>query len=41
MVWDTSRSQLVNLASMVAGFTATTAIVTAHLNQEGGMFNGR
>jgi uncharacterized protein YoxC len=36
-----SRSLLVNLASMVAGFRATTAVVKAHIHREGGTFDGR
>jgi uncharacterized protein YoxC len=36
-----SRSLLVNLASMVAGLRATTAVVNAHIHREGGTFNGR
>ncbi len=34
------RSLLVNLASMVAGFRATTAVVKTQIHQEGGMVNG-
>ena len=40
-VRGTSRSMLVNLASIVARFTATTAVVKARSYQEGGTFNGR
>ena len=35
------RSLLVTLASMVAGFRATTAVVKAHIHREGGMVNGK
>ena len=35
-VQGTSRSFLVNLASMVAGFRATTGIVKTHIHREGG-----
>lgn len=37
----TSRSLLVNLAGMVAGFRATTAVVKARIYREGGTCNGR
>jgi uncharacterized protein YoxC len=40
-VQGTSRSFLVNLASMVAGFRATTGIVKAHIHREGGTVNGK
>jgi hypothetical protein len=40
-VRGTSRSLLVNLANMVAGFRATTAVVKARIHREGGKFNGR
>ena len=40
-VQGTSRSLLVNLASMVAGFRATTGIVKTHLHREGGTGNGK
>jgi uncharacterized protein YoxC len=40
-VRGTTRSLLVNLASMVAGFRATTAVVKAHIHREGGTFHGR
>ena len=40
-VQGTSRSLLVTLASMVAGFRATTGIVKAHINREGGTVNGK
>jgi hypothetical protein len=36
-----SRSFLVNLASIVAGFKATTGVVTARIHREGGTHNGR
>ena len=36
-----SRSLPVNLASMVAGLTASTAVVKAYIHREGGTFNGR
>ncbi len=36
-----SRSLLVNLASMVAGLRATTAVVKAHMHREAGTLNGR
>jgi hypothetical protein len=36
-----SRSFLVNLASIVARFRATTGIVKAHIHREGGMVNGK
>ena len=35
------RSLLVTLASMVAGFRATTAVVKAQIHREGGMVNGK
>ena len=40
-VQGTSRSLLVNVASMVAGIKATTTFVKAHIHQEGGTFNDR
>jgi uncharacterized protein YoxC len=40
-VQGTSRSFLVSLASMVAGFRATTVVVKAHIHREGGTNNGR
>jgi uncharacterized protein YoxC len=40
-VQGTSRSFLVNLASMVAGFRATTGVVKAHIHREGGAVNGK
>ena len=40
-VQGTSRSFLVNLAGMVAGFRATTGVVKAHIHREGGTNNGR
>lgn len=40
-VWCGSRSLLVNLASMVAGLRATTAVVKAHMHREAGTLNGR
>jgi uncharacterized protein YoxC len=40
-VQGTSRSFLVNLASMVAAFRATTSVVKAHIHREGGTVNGR
>jgi uncharacterized protein YoxC len=40
-VQGTSRSLLVNLASMVAGLRATTAVITARIHREGGTCNGR
>ena len=40
-VQGTSRSFLVNLARMVAGFRATTGVVKAHIHREGGTVNGR
>ena len=40
-VQGTSRSFLVNLASMVVGFRATTGVVKAHIHREGGTNNGR
>ena len=36
-----SRSFLVNLASIVAGFRATTSIVKTHIQREGGTVNGK
>jgi uncharacterized protein YoxC len=40
-VQGTSRSFLVNLASMVAGFRATTGIVKTLIHREGGTVNGK
>ena len=40
-VQGTSRSFLVNLAGMVAGFRATTGVVKAHIHREGGTVNGK
>jgi hypothetical protein len=40
-VQGTSRSFLVNLARMVAGFRATTGVVKAHTHREGGAVNGK
>jgi uncharacterized protein YoxC len=40
-VRGTRRSLLVNLASMVAGFRATTTVVKSHIHQEGGTCNGK
>ena len=40
-VQSTSRSFLVNLASMVAGFRATTGIVKTLIHREGGTVNGK
>ena len=40
-VQRTSRSFLVNLASMVTGFRATTGVVKAHIHREGGTVNGK
>jgi hypothetical protein len=40
-VRGTGRSLLVNLASMVAGFRATTTVVMSHIHQEGGTGNGK
>lgn len=40
-VQGTSRSFLVNLASMVAGFRTTTGIVKTHIHREGGTINGK
>jgi uncharacterized protein YoxC len=40
-VQGTSRSFLVNLASIVAGFRATTGIVKTHIHREGGAVNGK
>ena len=36
-----SRSFLVNLASIVAGFRATTGVVKTHIHREGGTNNGK
>lgn len=36
-----SRSFLVNLASIVAGFKATTSVVRTHIHREGGTNNGK
>jgi len=36
-----SRSFLVNLASLVAGFRATTGVVKTHIHREGGTNNGK
>jgi hypothetical protein len=41
IVHGASRSLLVNLASMVAGFRATMGIVKSHIHREGGTCNGR
>jgi len=41
MMHGASRSLLVNLASMMAGCRATTAVVTAGIPREGDKFNGR
>ena len=41
MVGGTSRSLLVSLASMVAGFRATTTVVKSHIHREGGTYNGK
>ena len=35
------RSFLVNLASMVAGFKATTGVIKTHIHREGGTINGK
>jgi hypothetical protein len=40
-VQDTSRSFLVTLASIVAGFRATTGIVKTLIHREGGTVNGK
>ena len=40
-VQGTSRSFLVNLVSIVAGFRATTGIVKTHIHREGGTINGK
>lgn len=40
-VLGTKRSMLVNLASMVAGFRASTTVVKSHIHGEGGTYNGR
>ncbi len=40
-VQGTSRSFLVNLVSMVAGFRATTGVVKTHIHREGGAVNGK
>ena len=40
-VQGSSRSLLVNLASILAGFRATTDVVTARSHREGGTNNGR
>jgi hypothetical protein len=40
-VQGTSRSFLVTLASMVAGFRATTGIVKTLIHREGGTVNGK
>ena len=40
-VQGTSRSLLVNLASMVAGLRAMTGVVTAGIHRKGGTCNGR
>jgi uncharacterized protein YoxC len=40
-VQGTSRSFLVTLASMVAGFRATTGIVKTHIHRQGGTVNGK
>ena len=40
-VQGTSRSFMVNLASMVAGFRATTGIVKTLIHREGGTVNGK
>lgn len=36
-----SRSFLVNLVSIVAGFKATTGVVKTHIQREGGTVNGK
>ena len=40
-VQGTSRSFLVTLVSMVAGFKATTGVVKTHIHREGGTINGK
>ncbi|HLA61590.1 MAG TPA: hypothetical protein VK626_05030, partial [Nitrospiraceae bacterium] len=40
-VQGTSRSFLVNLTRMVAGFRATTGVIKAYIHREGGTVNGR
>lgn len=40
-VWGGGRLLLVTLASMVAGFGGTTAVVKAQIGREGGMVNGK
>ena len=40
-VHGTSRSLLVSLASIVAGFRATTGVVKTHIHREGGTINGK
>jgi small basic protein len=40
-VQGTSQSFLVNLASIVAGFRATTGVIKAYIHREGGTVNGR
>jgi uncharacterized protein YoxC len=40
-VQGTTRSFLVNLASMVAGFRATTGVVKTYIQREGGTVNGK
>ena len=40
-VQGTSRSFLVTLASMIAGFKATTGVVKTHIHREGGTNHGR
>ncbi|RPH76190.1 MAG: DUF948 domain-containing protein [Nitrospiraceae bacterium] len=40
-VQGTSRSFLVKLVSMVAGFKATTNVVKTHIQREGGTINGK
>jgi hypothetical protein len=40
-VQGTSRSFLVNLVSMVAGFKATTEVVKTHIHRKGGTINGK
>jgi len=40
-VQGTSRSFLVNLVSMVAGFRATTDVIKTHIHREGGTINGK
>jgi hypothetical protein len=41
MVRDSVRSRLLALASMVAGFKATTDVVRASIHREEGMVNGK